>query len=190
MRRRASTAARPADAILVFGAQAFAHGPSAELRARLEHALALWREGAAPCIAVSGGTNDDVDETLIMRTWLEDQGVPSSCVREVLPGDTTRATIAAAAVEGPLDIIAVSSPFHARRIRGEARRRGLRLVTNCPDSTPEADARAARVVRSATELLACAWYALPSALTARVPTGAGSLRHTVPAALISLLSRR
>jgi uncharacterized SAM-binding protein YcdF (DUF218 family) len=125
-----------------------------------------------------------------MREWLEHHGVPPSCVREILPGDTTRATIAAAAKTGAMAFVAVSSPFHARRIRGEARRRGLRMVTDCPASTPESDSRAVRTVRSATELVACAWYALPGRLTARVPTGAGSLRHTMPAALISLLSRR
>ena len=185
-----ATASPRADVILVFGAQAFAHGPSAELRARLAHALALWQEGAAPAIAVSGGRDGDIDEVAVMRGWLEEHGVPPAAVREVLPGDTTRATIVAAADAGPMRVIAVSSPFHSRRIRGEARRRGVHLVTDCPAHTPEADSRAAQAVRSATELLACAWYSLPRSLTARVPTGPGSLRHTIPTALISLLSRR
>lgn len=185
-----ATAPPRADVILVFGAQAFAHGPSAELRARLAHALHLWQRGAAPVIAVSGGSDGAVDEAAVMRGWLEGNGVPPGAVREVLPGDTTRATIVAAAEAGPMRVIAVSSPFHARRIRGEARRRGVQLVTDCPAHTPEVDSRAARAVRSATELLARAWYALPPGLTARVPTGPGSLRHTLPAAVISLLSRR
>lgn len=179
-----------ADLILVFGAEALPDRPSAELRARLDHALGLWRMGAAPVIAVSGGATPDVDEVAVMRRWLTDHGVPASAVREVVPGDTTRATVKAAAAAGAATIIAVSSPFHARRIRGEARRHGLRLATDCPAHTPEADSRAARAVRGATEWLACAWYALPPSVTARVPTGPGSLRHTVPSALISLLSRR
>ena len=47
--------ARPADAIAVFGAAEYDGRPSPVLRARLDHALALYREGLAPLVITLGG---------------------------------------------------------------------------------------------------------------------------------------
>src|SRR6516165_8483983 len=47
--------ARPADAIAVFGAAEYDGRPSPVLRARLEHALALYRQGIAPLVITLGG---------------------------------------------------------------------------------------------------------------------------------------
>ena len=47
--------ARPADAIAVFGAAEYDGRPSPVLRARLDHALALYREHLAPLVITLGG---------------------------------------------------------------------------------------------------------------------------------------
>ena len=53
------------DALLVFSAQATEAGSSNELRARLDHALVLWRAGVAPVTAVSGGEYGGIDEVIV-----------------------------------------------------------------------------------------------------------------------------
>src|ERR1700761_5197289 len=51
--------ARPADAIAVFGAAEYDGRPSPVLRARLDHALSLYREGLAPLIITLGGRSEE-----------------------------------------------------------------------------------------------------------------------------------
>src|SRR3954468_16741205 len=47
--------ARPAAAIVVLGAAQYVGRPSPVLRARLDHAIDLWRRGLAPRIIFTGG---------------------------------------------------------------------------------------------------------------------------------------
>src|SRR3954451_23893767 len=47
--------ARSAEAIVVFGAAQYNGRPSAVLRARLDHAVDLWRKKLAPYVVVTGG---------------------------------------------------------------------------------------------------------------------------------------
>lgn len=177
------------DAVLVFGAQALPTGPSDELRARLDHAVALWQRGGAPVIAVSGGIDGHVCETTVMCAWLMDNGVPADAIVRIEPGATTRETIRSARRAGDLAYIAVSSPYHARRIRAEARRAGVRMATDCPASTPEWACPRVRRVRVATELMASAWYALPPSVADRLHAPLAPLRHAVPGAIIALARR-
>src|SRR6266542_3686337 len=52
---------RPADAIVVLGAAQFNGTPSPVFEARLDHAIALYNEGLAPYLVVTGGKiNGDV----------------------------------------------------------------------------------------------------------------------------------
>ena len=48
--------ARPADAIIVLGAAQYAGRPSPVLKARLDHAIGLWKRGLAPMLVLTGGT--------------------------------------------------------------------------------------------------------------------------------------
>lgn len=173
-------AAPAADALVVFGAAAFASGPSAELRARLDHALALWRRGAAPLIVVSGGVDEGLDEVTAMTAYLVGRGVPAVAVVPARPGATTRQTLRTLRRLGDRRYVAVSSPYHALRIRAEARRQGLRVAVSAPPSTPETRDAAVYRVRFASELFALVWYALPPHWTSRVATGPGTLRHVLP----------
>jgi uncharacterized SAM-binding protein YcdF (DUF218 family) len=189
----------PADALVVFGAAMHADGPSPELRARLDHALALWRMGVAPLIIASGGVDAGRDEVEGMTAYLVDKGVPGDAVVPARPGATTRQSLRTLrTLRGLRDqrYVAVSSPYHALRIRAEARRQGLRVTVSAPASTPETRDAAMHRVRLASELFALVWYALPPRLTAHVATGPGTLRHVVPEVLAgrahpsALLTRR
>jgi len=173
----------PADALVVFGAAVYADGPSAELRARLDHALALWRLGVAPLIVVSGGIDAGRDEVEAMTAYLVGKGVPGDAIAAARPGATTRQSLRTLRGLGDRRYVAVSSPYHALRIRAEARRQGLRVTVSAPPSTPETRDAALYRARFASELFALVWYALPPRLTARVPTGPGTLRHVAPRVL-------
>ena len=50
--------ARPATAIIVLGAAQYDGRPSPVLRARLDHAIALWHRGLAPHLIVTGGRRE------------------------------------------------------------------------------------------------------------------------------------
>lgn len=173
----------PADALVVLGASVYEHGPSGELRARLDHALALWRMGVAPVVMVSGGRTGELDEIDAMRAYLVAHGVPDDAVAAVRPSENTRTLLRTLAGRGDLRYVAVSSPYHALRIRAEARRLRLRVVVSAPPSTPETRDGPTYRARFATEVAAVVWYALPSSWSGRVRTGPGTMRHVAPRVL-------
>ena len=76
----------PADAIVVLGAAQWAGRPSPVLRARLDHAAQLWRDGRAPLMVVTGGvgTGDTLSEADVGRRYLMKQGIPDSAIRDQL----------------------------------------------------------------------------------------------------------
>jgi uncharacterized SAM-binding protein YcdF (DUF218 family) len=188
---RATGAASPAPAaIVVFGATVYEHGPCGELRARLDHAAALWELDVAPAIVVSGGTTGRLDETRVMRDYLLGRGVPAAHIVVARPGDTTRETLRTLARLGRGPYVLVSSPYHALRLRAEARRQGVEATVSAPASTPETRRPKTHRVRFASELVAVAWYALPAAWTARTSTGPGTARHVVPQVLSGKLPPR
>jgi uncharacterized SAM-binding protein YcdF (DUF218 family) len=176
----------PAEAIVVFGAAVYEDGPSVELRARLDHALRLWQEGVAPVVMVAGGIADGIDEIAAMARYLAERGMPPGSVEGVRPARTTRETIRTLAACPGRAYLAVSSPYHARRIEVEARRQGVRLAACAPPSTPENANPRVHAIMVAFELIGMAWYALPPAWTGSVATGPGTLRHLVPALLADL----
>lgn len=71
-----------AQAIVVMGAAQYDGVPSNMLKARLEHALTLFKEKRAPVIAVTGGKmqGDRFTEAATSRRWLTDRGVPASSI--------------------------------------------------------------------------------------------------------------
>src|SRR6478735_6758922 len=70
--------ARPAAAIVVLGAAQYVGRPSPVLRARLDHAIALWRRGLAPRIIFTGGfgERDTTSEAAVGQRYALKQGVP------------------------------------------------------------------------------------------------------------------
>lgn len=120
-----------AEAIVVLGAAQYAGRPSPVLRARLDHALALWRAGAAPRIVLTGGvgTGDRVSEASVGRRYLVRLGVPDAALLLEHVGRTTEQSVAMAAAllapRGWRDVILVSDPPHMLRVAILARRAGL-----------------------------------------------------------------
>src|SRR5829696_7889621 len=73
---------QPVDAIVVLGAAQYNGRPSPVLRARLDQALALYREQLAPLVVVTGGIGrgDTTSEAVVGRRYLVSHGIPESAV--------------------------------------------------------------------------------------------------------------
>ncbi len=136
---------RPADAIVVLGAAQYNGRPSPVLRARLDHALGLYREGLAPVIVVTGGVGrgDTTSEALVGRRYLIAHEVPAEAVVAEPQGRSTAASMTAAAEwlhgRGLRSVLLVSDPFHMFRLRLEARRTGVEAYTSPTESSPISD---------------------------------------------------
>src|SRR5919197_161074 len=87
----------PAGAIVVLGAAQYVGRPSPVLRARLDHALALWRRGLAPRLILTGGTGvgDTTSEAAVGRRYVLRRGVPEQAVITENRGKTTRESMRA-----------------------------------------------------------------------------------------------
>lgn len=133
---------RDAGAIVVLGAAQYNGKPSPVLRARLDHALALYTDGLAPLIVVTGGigSGDRESEATVGRRYLLGQGVTDSAVVVVAKGKDTDETMAAVAewVQGRAlsDVLLVSDGFHLARLRVVARRHGLTAWTSPAPASP------------------------------------------------------
>jgi len=133
------------DAIVVLGAAQYNGRPSPVLRARLDHALGLYRDGMSPLVLVSGGIGpgDTTSEALAGRRYLVAHGVPADSVVAEGEGRTTSASMDAVAGwlrgRGLRRVLLVSDPFHMCRLRLEARRTGLVAYTSPTESSPISD---------------------------------------------------
>lgn len=136
---------RTVDAIVVLGAAQYNGRPSPVLRARLNHALHLYREGHAPRIIVTGGMGrgDTTSEALVGRQFLMRHGVPSESVVVQAQGRSTQASMTAVAEwleqKRLRKVILVSDPFHMFRLRLEAQRTNLEAYTSPTEDSPISD---------------------------------------------------
>ena len=136
---------RPVDAIIVLGAAQYNGRPSPVLRARLDHAVGLYREGYAPLIVVTGGVGrgDTLSEAVVGRRYLIGREVPEESVIEQPVGRDTRASMTAVGQwlhgRGLRRVLLVSDPFHMFRLRLEARRTALEAYTSPTESSPISD---------------------------------------------------
>jgi uncharacterized SAM-binding protein YcdF (DUF218 family) len=130
----------PAQAILVFGAAQYDGNPSPVLRARLDHAVELWREGVAPTIVVTGGRRpgDRFTEAGAAARYLHGQGVPDSAILREVQGHSSWESLAGAAAflddRGIEDVILVSDPYHSLRIEAMAGELGLNATVSPADT--------------------------------------------------------
>jgi uncharacterized SAM-binding protein YcdF (DUF218 family) len=115
--------ARPADVIIVFGAAEYAGKPSPIFRARLDHALALYKQGLAPFIITTGGNGEDptFSEGGVGREYLIAAGVPESkIIAETQGEDTNESAQRVAAITRANKMttcLAVSDGYHIYRIK-------------------------------------------------------------------------
>src|SRR5205814_954219 len=74
--------ARPVGAIVVLGAAQYVGRPSPVLRARLDHAITLWRRNLAPRLIVTGGTGtgDTTSEAAVSQRYCLQHGVPKDAI--------------------------------------------------------------------------------------------------------------
>jgi len=123
--------ARPASALVVLGAAQYVGRPSPVLRARLDHAIDLWRRRLAPVIIVTGGTGrgDTTSEAAVSQRYAMKRGVPAPAILMETKGRTTSESMEGVAVlmaqRQRRDVLLVSDPFHMLRLTILARRHGL-----------------------------------------------------------------
>jgi uncharacterized SAM-binding protein YcdF (DUF218 family) len=133
---------QPVDAIVVLGAAQYNGRPSPVFRARLDHALGLYRQKLAPLVVVTGGIGrgDTMSEALVGTRYLKSQGIPGDSVAAAGEGRTTKTSMTAVAAwlrpKHITRVILVSDPFHMFRLRLEARRTELQAFTSPTDSSP------------------------------------------------------
>jgi uncharacterized SAM-binding protein YcdF (DUF218 family) len=134
--------AHKAQAIVVFGAAQYNGRPSAVLRARLDHAVDLYRRRVAPVIVVTGGRQpgDRFTEATASADYLHTKGVPDNDILREVSGQSSWQSLAATAaflkVRHIRDVILVSDPFHSLRIGGMAAELGLDASTSPTRTSP------------------------------------------------------
>jgi uncharacterized SAM-binding protein YcdF (DUF218 family) len=134
--------ARPAQAIVVLGAAQYAGRPSPVLRARLDHALDLWRRRLGNLLILTGGTGtgDTTSEAAVGRIYAIRHGVPDTVILMETQGRTTSESMRAVAgmleARGLQTALLVSDPFHMLRLRILARRFGFTPYTSPTQTSP------------------------------------------------------
>ncbi|MEP6834060.1 MAG: YdcF family protein [Gemmatimonas sp.] len=123
-----------ADVIVVLGAAQYDGRPSPVLKARLDHAVQLYKDGMAPRLLFTGGRRDGdaVSEAITGQRYSVKQGVPASAILLEGTSRTTLASIRGTALILRTDIstqapsvLLVSDPFHMLRLTVLARLYGL-----------------------------------------------------------------
>ena len=134
--------AQPASAIVVLGAAQYVGRPSPVLRARIDHAIDLWRRGLAPRIIFTGGfgDRDTTSEAAVGQSYAVSRGVPP---RNILIENSSRTTAESMQQVAMLmedqstrSVILVSDPFHMLRLSILARRFGLVPYTSPTRTSP------------------------------------------------------
>jgi uncharacterized SAM-binding protein YcdF (DUF218 family) len=165
------------DAIVVLGAAQYDGRPSPVFQARLDHAIALWREGRAPILVVTGGRQegDRWTEAAAARDYAIGQGVPAASIRMEDQGRSTLESLRAVATvleAGSLaSAVFVSDRSHMLRVLRMARDLGIQAYGSpAPDSPTDATMER-RVDATLHELGALAWYALVGRPAPEAETG-------------------
>ena len=125
--------AQTADIILVLGAAEYRGNPSPVLKARLDHALELYRHNLAPRIMTTGGAGGDpvFTEAEVGRAYLTEKGVPSEAIVVENEGNST---VASTALADEImrrmrlnSVIVVSDGYHIYRVKKMLEFRGLKV---------------------------------------------------------------
>jgi uncharacterized SAM-binding protein YcdF (DUF218 family) len=133
---------RTADAIVVLGAAQYDGRPSPVLRARLDHAIALFNDSVAPTLILTGGVGagDTVSEAKAGQRYAIRQGVPADRILTEEVGLSTDESMQSVADlmrgQGMSSAVLVSDPFHMFRLRVLAWRLGLQAFSSPTRSSP------------------------------------------------------
>jgi uncharacterized SAM-binding protein YcdF (DUF218 family) len=133
---------RPVDAILVLGAAQWNGAPSPVLRARLDHAVELYRDGYAPRVTVTGGVGngDRYSEAGVAADYLRDHGIPPDAILGEDRGrsslESIRGAASVLAARGVSRVLLVSDPPHMLRILRMAQAAGLEAYGSPATASP------------------------------------------------------
>jgi uncharacterized SAM-binding protein YcdF (DUF218 family) len=132
---------KPAHAIVVMGAAQYDGKPSPVLRARVDHAIELWRRGLAPLLITTGGrgVGDTTTEAAVERRYAIAHGVPESAIMMEPESRSTRESlrnVSAMLRKDAREVILVSDPFHMLRLAILAHRFGLKPRTSPTPTSP------------------------------------------------------
>ncbi len=149
--------ARPADAIVVFGAAEYFGKPSPVYRARLDHAYELFVQGLAPVVITTGGSGGEerFTEGSVGRDYLAERGIKdANLIAETQSGNSAESAERIGHIMDTNNMrscIAVSDPYHEYRIKRLLQAQG-RVVYTSPrrtESDPGLAERHMRIVREA-----------------------------------------
>jgi uncharacterized SAM-binding protein YcdF (DUF218 family) len=136
---------RPADTIVVLGAAQYNGTPSPVFKARLDHAIDLYRAGLAKFFVVTGGKaeGDRTTEAAAAAAYAMAHGVPAAAILTEDQGRTTLESVSAvAAILRHHDLstaLFVSDPTHMLRVLRIARDQGI-VGYGSPTTTSPTDA--------------------------------------------------
>jgi uncharacterized SAM-binding protein YcdF (DUF218 family) len=127
--------AAPSDAIVVFGAAEYDGKPSPVYRARLDHALSLYRKGIAPLMITLGGDGgDQFSEGSVGRSYLMGAGVPEDAIIAETESrnteESSRRVAVIARANGLRRLVIVSDGTHLFRIHAICAAEGLAVLTS------------------------------------------------------------
>ncbi len=138
--------ARPAGAIVVFGAAEYNGRPSPVYKSRLDHTFYLEEHHYAALVITTGGRGGDphFTEGGVGRDYLIQQGVAARRIVAETESETTFQTVTAVAQilksRGNSTCVAVSDGFHLYRIKRLFSSFGITAYTSpAPDSPIEAE---------------------------------------------------
>lgn len=126
----AQDAATTGDAIVILGAAQYNGEPSPVLRGRLDTALGLWDEAAAPQIVTTGANQpgDVFTEGFAAFRYLRNAGVAEDEIVVIVDGGDTYESLLATTnqlPEGERDVVLVTDAYHALRSQDIAAEVGL-----------------------------------------------------------------
>ena len=155
---------RDADAIVVLGAAQYDGTPSPLFAARLDHAIALFHEGVAARLIVTGGKRegDRTTEAASGRAYAIAHDVPEAAI---LAEDTSRTTLQSLRAvaelmhgEGLQTAVFVSDPTHMLRVLRMAADLGIDAYGSPTRTSPLERDSAGRIDATVHELGALAVY--------------------------------
>jgi uncharacterized SAM-binding protein YcdF (DUF218 family) len=155
-----------ADAIVVLGASQEHGRPLPVLRARLDHAIALYETGVARWFVVTGGTaeGDETSEAEAARAYAIANGVPADAILAETAGTNTLSSLRGVRQlfqENGLNTgIFVSDSTHLYRVLRMARDLGMEAHGSGATDSPIDRDGLSRVLSVGREVLATAEYLL------------------------------
>ncbi len=158
-RQAGNDEARPADAIVIFGAAEYNGAPSPVLKARLDHAQELDDRDLAPVLITTGGSGGDphFTEGGVARDYLIQQGVAEAKIFSETRSDTTYDSVKAIAQmlqqRHARTCIAVSDGFHLYRIKLMFRARGITAYASPDTDSPIEDDPTLRTLYTMREMV-------------------------------------